>query len=183
MALRGSAEPEGVVRSPGSLSGYCASGSIEVVRGDDRKRAHTGLAARGLQPPGGSREYLDTAEGVVSVLPEGRCWVSEVILKPRITFNSQQQVAASATAHFHELAQYDCFIVQSIKTKVTVRISPVGPARRLVVCTTRRAMAHRSAADHRPESRTRRSAVCTAAHLRSRHRCVRSRTVDDEKVS
>ena len=67
-------------------------------------------------------KYLDTAEGLVTVLPDGRCWVSEVILKPRITFNSQQQVAASTVAHFHELAQRDCFIAQSIKTKVTVRI-------------------------------------------------------------
>jgi organic hydroperoxide reductase OsmC/OhrA len=49
--------------------------------------------------------YLDTAEGVVSTLPEGRCWVSEVILKPRVTFDTKQQVAASAIAHFHELAQ------------------------------------------------------------------------------
>lgn len=67
-------------------------------------------------------KYLDTAEGVVTVLPDGRCWVSEVILKPRITFNSQQQLAASAITHFHELAQRDCFIAQSIKTKMTVRI-------------------------------------------------------------
>jgi organic hydroperoxide reductase OsmC/OhrA len=67
-------------------------------------------------------KYLDTAEGVVTTLPDGRCWVSEVILKPRITFNSQQQVAASAIAHVHELAQRDCFIAQSIKTKVTVHI-------------------------------------------------------------
>jgi organic hydroperoxide reductase OsmC/OhrA len=67
-------------------------------------------------------KYLDTAEGVVTALPDGRCWISEAILKPRITFNSQQQVAASAIAHFHELAQRDCFIAQSIKTKVTVRI-------------------------------------------------------------
>jgi organic hydroperoxide reductase OsmC/OhrA len=66
-------------------------------------------------------KYLDTAEGVLSALPEGRCWVSEVILQPRITFNSHQQVAASAVAHFHELAQRDCFIAQSIKTKVTIR--------------------------------------------------------------
>ena len=38
-------------------------------------------------------KYLDTTEGVVTALPDGRCWISEVILKPRITFNSQQQVA------------------------------------------------------------------------------------------
>jgi hypothetical protein len=38
--------------------------------------------------------YLDMAEGVVSGRPEGRCWVSEVILKPRVTFDAKQQVAA-----------------------------------------------------------------------------------------
>ena len=54
--------------------------------------------------------YLDLAEGVMSRLPEGRSWVSEVILKPRVTFNARQQVAASAVAHFHDLAQQDCFI-------------------------------------------------------------------------
>jgi organic hydroperoxide reductase OsmC/OhrA len=65
--------------------------------------------------------YLDTAEGVLSGLPEGRCWVSEVILKPPVTFSAHQRIEASAIAHFHELAQHDCFIAQSIKTKVTVR--------------------------------------------------------------
>lgn len=64
--------------------------------------------------------YLDRAEGVMSLLPEGRSWVSEVILKPRVTFNAKQQVAASAIAHFHELAQQDCFIARSIKTKITI---------------------------------------------------------------
>lgn len=65
--------------------------------------------------------YLDKTEGVLSALPDGRCWVSEVILKPSITFASHQEVEASVIAHFHELAQRDCFIAQSIKTKVTIR--------------------------------------------------------------
>ena len=65
--------------------------------------------------------YLDMAEGVVSGLPEGRSWVREVILKPRITFDPKQQVTASAIAHFHDLALRDCFIACSIKTKVTIR--------------------------------------------------------------
>ncbi len=65
--------------------------------------------------------YLDKTEGVLSALPDGRCWVSEVVLKPRITFAANTQVDASVVAHFHELAQRDCFIAQSIKTKVTIR--------------------------------------------------------------
>ncbi len=64
--------------------------------------------------------YLDMAEAVLSGLPEGRCWVSEIILRPRVTFNARQQVEASAIKHFHELAQRDCFIAQSVKTKVTI---------------------------------------------------------------
>jgi hypothetical protein len=32
----------------------------------------------------------------MSLLPDGRSWVSEVILKPRVTFDAKQQVAASA---------------------------------------------------------------------------------------
>ena len=54
--------------------------------------------------------YLDVAEGVVSGLPEGRCWVREVILKPRITFDPKQQVSASTIAHCHDLALRDCLL-------------------------------------------------------------------------
>jgi organic hydroperoxide reductase OsmC/OhrA len=64
--------------------------------------------------------YLDTTEGILSLLPEGRSWVSEVILKPRVTFSATQEVTATAIAHFHELAQKDCFIARSIKTKITI---------------------------------------------------------------
>jgi len=64
--------------------------------------------------------WEDTTEGVLSPLPEGRFWVSEVILKPRVKFASFQEVKPSAIAHFHELALRDCFIAQSVKTKVTV---------------------------------------------------------------
>lgn len=49
--------------------------------------------------------YLDRAEGVMRLLPDGRSWVGEVVLKPRVTFEAKQQVAASAVTHFHELAQ------------------------------------------------------------------------------
>ena len=64
--------------------------------------------------------YLDPAEGVLSILPDRRSWVSEVILKPHITFHPDQDVEAKVITHFHELASRDCFIARSIKTKVTV---------------------------------------------------------------
>lgn len=64
--------------------------------------------------------YLDTTEGVLSLLPDGRSWVSEVTLKPRITFPANHDVEAKVVSHFHELALQDCFIARSIKTKITV---------------------------------------------------------------
>jgi organic hydroperoxide reductase OsmC/OhrA len=65
--------------------------------------------------------YRDAARGVLTELSEGVYWVSEVILNPTITFNARQEVKASALARFHELAHEQCFIANSIKTKVTVR--------------------------------------------------------------
>jgi organic hydroperoxide reductase OsmC/OhrA len=67
--------------------------------------------------------YLDMAEGVLAKLPDDQSWISEIILEPRVKFNSRQQVEPSAITHFHEMAHRDCFIAQSIKTKVTVRSS------------------------------------------------------------
>jgi organic hydroperoxide reductase OsmC/OhrA len=64
--------------------------------------------------------YRDQAEGVINQLPQGRSWVSEVILHPRVTLSAGQQVTAAQIAHFHELARRDCFIASSVKTKVTV---------------------------------------------------------------
>jgi organic hydroperoxide reductase OsmC/OhrA len=67
--------------------------------------------------------YLDMAEGVLAKLSDEQSWISEIILKPRVTFNARQQVEPSAITHFHEMAHRDCFIAQSIKTKVTIRSS------------------------------------------------------------
>ena len=64
--------------------------------------------------------YLDAAEGVLSILPDRRSWVSEVTLKPHITFHPDHEVDAKVVEHFHDLASRDCFIARSIKTKVTV---------------------------------------------------------------
>jgi organic hydroperoxide reductase OsmC/OhrA len=66
--------------------------------------------------------YLDQAHGVLSeVNRPGEFWVSEVILHPRITFDSRFEVSAEAVARVHELAHEHCFIARSIKAKVTVR--------------------------------------------------------------
>jgi organic hydroperoxide reductase OsmC/OhrA len=65
--------------------------------------------------------YVDAAEGVMTALPDGVYWISEVILTPKITCSAGYEVTPAAIAHIHELAQKDSFIAHSIKTKVTVR--------------------------------------------------------------
>ncbi len=65
--------------------------------------------------------YRDPASGVLTESSKGVYWVSEVILKPTITFAVSQEVMLSALTRIHELAHEQCFIANSIKTKVTVR--------------------------------------------------------------
>jgi organic hydroperoxide reductase OsmC/OhrA len=65
--------------------------------------------------------YLDQAHGVLTEICAGEVWVSEVILKPRITFDPRFDVSADVIAKVHELAHENCFIARSVKSKVTVR--------------------------------------------------------------
>ena len=65
---------------------------------------------------------LDQAHGALSeVNGPGEIWVSEVILHPRITFDSDFEVSAEVVARVHELAHEHCFIARSIKAQITVR--------------------------------------------------------------
>lgn len=64
--------------------------------------------------------YRDVAEGVLSELPNGRNWVNEVILRPQVSFNAKMGMTAAAIAHVHEVAIEDCFIANSIRTKITI---------------------------------------------------------------
>lgn len=67
------------------------------------------------------QSYSDAAVGVMSELSPGVPWISEVILHPRITCHERSSATAAAQARIHELAHEQCFIANSIKTKVTVR--------------------------------------------------------------
>jgi organic hydroperoxide reductase OsmC/OhrA len=64
--------------------------------------------------------YLDTTEGWLSSLPQGRTWVREVILRPKVVLSAGQQVSAAEIARFHDLARRDSFIACSVKTRITV---------------------------------------------------------------
>lgn len=64
--------------------------------------------------------YHDTAVGVLGEVSPEVHWISEVILNPRIVCNERSSATAAAQAKLHELAHAQCFIANSIKTKVTV---------------------------------------------------------------
>ena len=67
------------------------------------------------------QSYVDRACGVLSEIDDGDCWLSEVILHPKISFKANQDVSPEVIAHIHDLAHQHCFIARSIKTKVSVR--------------------------------------------------------------
>ena len=64
--------------------------------------------------------YSDEAHGIMTELSEGVYWVSEVLLHPKITYSERSSATPAAEARLHELAHEQCFIANSIKTKVTV---------------------------------------------------------------
>ena len=65
--------------------------------------------------------YVDRAYGVLTGLPSGDCWISEVILHPKITLKAGYEMTAATMAHLHEHVPEHCYIARSINTKVTVR--------------------------------------------------------------
>ncbi len=61
--------------------------------------------------------YDDTAIGEMAKTPEGRLWVSKVILHPRIIWGSPAPGHAEQDALHHD-AHLDCFIANSVRTDV-----------------------------------------------------------------
>lgn len=67
--------------------------------------------------------YFDKAVGVVSKRDEGGFWVSEITLNPQVEFSSEKRPDAQALERLHHRAHKGCFIANSIKTKVSVRVN------------------------------------------------------------
>lgn len=63
--------------------------------------------------------YADEAEGVLEKDAEGRYWMSEVTLRPRIVYGGAAPDADEA-ARLHHAAHDGCFIASSVKTEVKV---------------------------------------------------------------
>jgi organic hydroperoxide reductase OsmC/OhrA len=64
--------------------------------------------------------YEDRAVGKMTKNEHGVAWVSECTLHPRITYGGMKQPSAEDEAQLHHGAHEQCFIAQSVKTKIVV---------------------------------------------------------------
>ncbi len=64
--------------------------------------------------------YEDEAVGTMAKNEQGVPWMSLVTLNPRIIFSGDKIPAAAETEHLHHLAHEQCYIAQSVKTRIVV---------------------------------------------------------------
>jgi organic hydroperoxide reductase OsmC/OhrA len=66
--------------------------------------------------------YEDEAVGHMAKTDAGRYWVSEVELRPQITWADRRAPDQATEADLHHRAHGDCYIANSVRT--TVRVHP-----------------------------------------------------------
>lgn len=65
--------------------------------------------------------YADDAYGTMAKNERGAYWVDEVALKPRIVYGGAKgSPSAEEAARLHHAAHEECFIANSVKTRITV---------------------------------------------------------------
>jgi len=65
--------------------------------------------------------YEDDAVGKMTKNERGKLWVSEVELRPRITWAEGKGPSAALEAELHRRAHDDCYIASSVRTEIRVR--------------------------------------------------------------
>ena len=64
--------------------------------------------------------YHDGAVGVMTRNERGVLWVSLIRLRPKITYSGDKRPTVADEQHLHHLAHEQCFIANSIDTKIAV---------------------------------------------------------------
>jgi|SRR5580658_4254938 organic hydroperoxide reductase OsmC/OhrA len=64
--------------------------------------------------------YHDEAKGLMSKNDKGVPWISSVTLHPKITYGGARLPTAHEAEELHHLAHEQCYIANSVRTKVTV---------------------------------------------------------------
>jgi len=68
--------------------------------------------------------YEDEAAGVMTKNERGISWVSSVVLRPRIAYGGAKVPSQDEEFQLHHDAHEQCFIANSVKTVITVMLSP-----------------------------------------------------------
>jgi organic hydroperoxide reductase OsmC/OhrA len=71
--------------------------------------------------------YQDEAIGIMGKNDAHASWVSEVTLRPRISYSGDKLPSAADEEHLHHAAHQGCFIANSVKTRITVESTPAAP--------------------------------------------------------
>ncbi len=64
--------------------------------------------------------YDDQASGHTAKDEKGTTWISSVTLQPKISFGGAKLPAPADLERLHQLAHEQCFVANSIKTKVSI---------------------------------------------------------------
>jgi organic hydroperoxide reductase OsmC/OhrA len=64
--------------------------------------------------------YQDTAVGLLAQREDGKFWVSQITLRPRVVFSGNKIPTADEIHAMHAKAHQHCFIANSIKSAVVV---------------------------------------------------------------
>lgn len=64
--------------------------------------------------------YEDHAEGILAKNEEGKLTMTEVTLRPKISFSGEAIPTPAQIDELHHLAHEKCFIASSVKTKINI---------------------------------------------------------------
>ncbi len=69
--------------------------------------------------------YEDEAVGVMTKNERGKLWISAVTLAPRIAFAGERRPSEAEIASLHHRSHDECYLANSVRTKVAVAGLPV----------------------------------------------------------
>ena len=64
--------------------------------------------------------YVDQSEGLLEKRDDGKMWMSQVTMRPQVAFSGDKRPTDADIADLHHRAHDQCFIANSVTTKVTV---------------------------------------------------------------
>ena len=91
------------------------SRTVAPALGETFMRFHLGvaIAAAAFSSPAQAETFPDRA-------PDGKMWMSRVTMRPQVEFSGDKRPSEADIADLHHRAHDQCFIANSVTTKVTV---------------------------------------------------------------